>query len=118
MTKRPVVHVEFPVADREAAEKFYGELFGWKFSHYPAQQYSVFETGRVSGAFNLTGDALSEPGSPLIFVASDNIDADLERIEAHGGETFIPRTPIPGVGWYAIFIDPAGNQIGLLTVSS
>jgi predicted enzyme related to lactoylglutathione lyase len=24
-----------------------------------------------------------------------------------------PRTPLPGVGWYAAFEDPTGNQFGL-----
>jgi predicted enzyme related to lactoylglutathione lyase len=27
----------------------------------------------------------------------------------------VPKTEIPGMGWYAIFSDPTGNRIGLFT---
>ncbi len=114
LAKRPIVHVELPVADREAAEKFYGDLFGWKFSQYPGQKYATFDTGPVSGTLNPVEDALTQPGKPLLFVGSQDIDADLAKAETLGGEVLISRTPIPGVGWYAILVDPAGNWIGLL----
>lgn len=118
MARRPIVHVELPVAEVEAAEKFYGELFNWRFSRYPDQRYATFEAGPVSGALNLVDDALTEPGRPLIFVSSRDIDADLAKAKLLGGETLIPRTAIPGVGWYAILVDPAGNRIGLLATAS
>jgi predicted enzyme related to lactoylglutathione lyase len=118
VARRPIVHVELPVAEVETAEKFYGALFHWKFSRYPDQSYATFEAGAVSGALNLVEDGLTEPGRPLIFVGSRDIDADLAKARALGGETLIPRTPIPGVGWYAILLDPAGNRIGLLATAS
>jgi len=43
----------------------------------------------------------------------NNIEATLAKIKAHGGTTAVPKTEIPGMGWFAIFNDPTGNMIGL-----
>jgi len=52
-------------------------------------------------------------GEVLIYLDSDDIDATLATVEAHGGTTVVPRTEIAGHGWWAVFIDPSGNKIGL-----
>ena len=44
----------------------------------------------------------------LVYLATDDIDATLATIEAHGGKTVLPTTEIPQVGWWAVFTDP-GN---------
>ncbi len=61
-----------------------------------------------------------DPASPsykedrlLIYLATDDIDATLADVEAHGGKTVMPKTEIPHVGWWAVFTDPAGNHLGL-----
>ena len=36
-----------------------------------------------------------------------------ETVEARGGKTILPKTEIPGVGWFAFFADPTGNQVAL-----
>jgi predicted enzyme related to lactoylglutathione lyase len=41
----------------------------------------------------------------------------LEQVEAAGGSRFMPRTPIPGMGWFALFNDPQGNVVGLFSLS-
>ena len=43
----------------------------------------------------------------------DGIDDALKQIEAEGGSTITPRTPIPGMGAFAYFTDPEGNVMGL-----
>ncbi len=116
MARHIIIHIEFPVTDRGTAEQFYGQLFGWQFTHYPDQAYSTFDTGAVSGALNLLEDALTRPGQPLIYVSSQDVESDLQRAEALGGEIVVPKTPIPGVGWYGVFADPEGNRIGLLSI--
>ena len=117
MTKRPILHMEMVVADRDEAVEFYQQLFDWRFKNYPAQNYIAFNTNTISGTLNTEADELGAAGSVLIYVASDNIDADLNRAEELGGEVIIPRTPIPGVGWMGIFADPAGNHIGLMQIT-
>src|SRR5437867_1441714 len=47
MAERPkpgsIVHVEFDVKEPKKVEKFYGNLFGWKFTPVPGMEYSLFE---------------------------------------------------------------------------
>jgi predicted enzyme related to lactoylglutathione lyase len=114
-----IVHVELPARDVEAAAAFYADLFGWRTIHSP--NYVGFRAaGGPSGGFNpLTEDSAStstpiKPGDVLVYVSSDDIDATLSRVQALGGSVAVPRTPIPGAGRYAIFVDPTGNRIGLL----
>ncbi|HEX4202864.1 MAG TPA: WYL domain-containing protein [Ktedonobacteraceae bacterium] len=54
-----------------------------------------------------------QPDRLLVYLTTDDIDATLAAIEAHGGKTVVSKTEIPHVGWWAIFTDPAGNHIGL-----
>ena len=44
----------------------------------------------------------------------DSIAESLERIERAGGKVVTPRTDIgPGMGAFAAFTDPVGNELGL-----
>ena len=44
----------------------------------------------------------------------DIIAGTLERIQAAGGRVLTPRTEIgPGMGSFAAFADPVGNELGL-----
>ena len=54
-----------------------------------------------------------KPDSLIVYVGSDDIDADLAKVESLGGKTVFPKTEIPHVGWFAIFTDPTGNRIAL-----
>jgi hypothetical protein len=114
-----IIHVELPARDEEAAAAFYGSLFGWRTIHSP--NYVGFRTvDGPSGGFNpLTEENAStnipiKPGDVLVYVSSDDIDATLGNMQALGGSVVVPRTEIPGAGWFAIFADPTGNRIGLL----
>jgi uncharacterized protein len=118
LKKHGVIHVEWIVSDREAAAHFFKELFDWDSTQYPDQRYSTVDLGEISAGLTDTPDALGSPGQVLIYVASEDVAADLERAEALGGEIVVPRTLIPGLGWMGIFADPAGNHIGLLKLDS
>jgi predicted enzyme related to lactoylglutathione lyase len=44
----------------------------------------------------------------------DAIDETLDRIQAAGGRILTPRTEIgSGMGAFAAFVDPVGNEFGL-----
>ena len=124
MAGRPIVHVEFPVKDPQEASKFYSELFGWELMTFPGTGYVMFQVqGGPTGAFVPEGPAA--PGSPfkykagelLAYIASDDIEADLPKIEAKGGKIVLPKTEIPNTGWYGIFRDTSGNLVALFTPS-
>jgi len=115
MSKRNVVHVEIPAANVEAAGKFYEGLFGWKISHMPEMNYTMWEAGDGSGG-GIPGVSADKPaGQVLVYIDSDDIDADLKKVEKLGGKTLHQKTEIPGTGWFGVFKDPTGNVLGLYT---
>jgi predicted enzyme related to lactoylglutathione lyase len=123
MAAHPVVHIEFPANDPKAASKFYGDLFGWKIQTDPNfADYPMFQAeGGPGGGFVKTGTSEAgstfsyQAGEPLLYVASEDIDADLRKAESLGGTAVVRKTEIPQVGWFAIFKDPTGNKVGLFT---
>lgn len=115
MSKRNIVHVEIPAANVEAAGKFYQELLGWKLQHIPEMNYTMWESeGGSSGGFpEVSAD--SPAGQVLVHIHSDDIDADLKKVEELGGKTLHPKTEIPETGWFGVFQDPTGNVLALYT---
>jgi predicted enzyme related to lactoylglutathione lyase len=115
MSEHRVVHVEISAQDREAAAKFYGDLFGWKFEQFPDMNYATFDTGNsVGGGLNPVTDT-NPAGSVVVYIGSADIDADLAKAESLGANIVQPKTEIPNTGWFGFFADPTGNMIGLYT---
>ena len=116
MSKRNIVHVEIPAANVEAAGGFYQDLFGWKISHMPEMNYSMWEAGNGDQYGGLPQVSDDNPaGQVLIYIASDDIEADLMNVEKLGGKVLHQKTEIPGMGWFGVFQDPTGNTLGLYT---
>ncbi len=116
MSKRNIVHVEIPAVNVEGAGKFYESLFGWKIEPIPDMNYTMWEAGNGDeyGGFPLVSDD-NPAGQVLVYIASDDIEADLKKAEKLGGKTIHPKSEIPGTGWFGIFKDPTGNVLGLFT---
>jgi predicted enzyme related to lactoylglutathione lyase len=108
-----IVHVEFAVKDPKKVEKFYGNLFGWKFEEVPGMNYWLFQP--PSGPGGGVGP-LQDPNQPTgitnyIFVNS--IDEYEKKIVKAGGKITTPKLEVPGQGWMSWFEDPAGTRMAL-----
>ena len=115
VSKRNVVHIEIPAADIPAASNFYQELFGWKMQHAAEFDYTMWADGSgYGGGFNKLSEE-NPAGQVLVYIDSDDIEADLKKVERLGGTVVMPKTDIPGTGWYGVFKDPTGNVIALYT---
>jgi predicted enzyme related to lactoylglutathione lyase len=115
MSKRNIVHVEIPAANVEGAGKFYQALFNWKLDHDAELNYTQWEAGDGSGGgFPPVSDE-SPAGHVLVYVHSDDIEADLKKVEQLGGKVVHPKAEIPQIGWFGLFQDPTGNVLGLYT---
>ncbi len=116
MAKHPVVHLELSAKEPKAAGEFYKKLFGWKIETDDELQYVQFmaEEGGIGGGFNPVDDN-NPAGSVLPYVGTDDIEAALAKAESLGAKTVMPKTEIPGVGWFGTFMDPTGNRVGLYT---
>lgn len=116
MSKHPIVYVEISANDREAAGKFYAELFDWNIQQMSEMNYATFDYGveGVGGGLNPVQDD-NPAGTVVVYVDTEDIDADLAKVEKLGGKIVAPKAEIPGMGWFGIFKDPTGNLIGLYT---
>ena len=120
-----VLHFEITVDDEERAKEFYGSIFDWELNSADMgggmayttittvpidDQMRPKEPGAINGGFTGRG---KETPSPVITIGVDSIDDTLKKIEAGGGSTVTPRTPIPNMGAFAYFKDSEGNTMGL-----
>ena len=115
MSQRNIVHIEIPASSSAEAADFYKKLFGWKTVIDEKMNYTMWEPEVApGGGFSPLGEDV-KPGDVLIYVDSADIEADLQHVKELGGTVVSPKMEIPGVGWFAIFKDPTGNQIALYT---
>ncbi len=113
MSKREIVHIEIPTANRETSARFYHEVFGWDYEHETEPvSYTTFQSGNVPGGFPSVSNDY-KPGDVVVYIASDDLDADLEKITACGGHLIGHKVELPGMGWFAHFADPTGNRMAL-----
>jgi hypothetical protein len=116
MADHPIVHIELASRSLDESGKFYAEIFGWKTERTQWTEYMTWDAPPgPGGGFAPVDGKDYKPGTVLIYINTEDIDATLAQIEAHGGKTIAPKGEIPTVGWYAIFEDPTGNRVALFT---
>jgi predicted enzyme related to lactoylglutathione lyase len=112
MTQHPIVHIEIAVKDREAAGKFYSDVFGWKVQQLPEMNYATFEAeGGPGGGLNPVEN--NQPSPVMVYINTDNMDVTLEKIQQSGGKLVRPTDEVPGMGRFAFFSDPSGTILAL-----
>ncbi len=113
MSKRNVVHVEIPAKEVEAASKFYQDLFGWKIESVPEMNYTMWEDGSGFGGGFTEVSKDTPAGRVLVYIDSDDIEADLKKVVELGGKVLQEKMEIPQTGWFGIFQDPTGNVLAV-----
>ncbi len=108
---------ELGTTDIEGAKRFYAEVVGWEASEQDMGDgfmYTIFRSNGVdrAGAYQKRPDM---PGPPawLPYVATDDVDASVERATSTGATSLTEAMDIPTVGRMAIVADPTGAAIGL-----
>lgn len=115
MTKRNIVHVEIPTKDSKASAEFYGKLFGWHIEHVEEMDYTMWDPHEGPGGGFTNVDENVKPGDVIIYVNSEDIEADLKKAAGLGGTIVQEKMEIPETGWFGMFNDPTGNTIALYT---
>ncbi len=121
MAKRSIVHVEIPapLAKYEQSAKFFQQAFDWDYQIAPvpgqeSMNYGMFETAnKIGGGYSYLDNQTNKPGDVVVYISSDDIEADLKNIEKLGGKKLSDKMVIPGFGELAHFADPNGNRLGL-----
>lgn len=117
-----VVHFEIPFEDKDRAKRFYRDVFHWQVEEMPELDYVGVQTGptgedgMASEPGYIGGGMTAKTGNStatVVVLDSRDIDADLARVESHGGQVLEPRAPVGDMGFAAYFRDPEGNVVGL-----
>ncbi len=108
-----ICYLEIPAnAPRDSAE-FYSNIFGWKVRTRGDGELAFDDTGGVSGTW-VKGSDRTPDERTRTYIMVDSVADALKRIETAGGRVLTPRREIgPGMGAFAVFADPVGNEFGL-----
>ncbi len=113
---------EIPVREMDRAIKFYERVFECKLDKHVMGdlQMAWFPEGENKEGANGTlvyQKQFYEPSNHagvLIYLSSEDLELELNRVEEAGGEVKIPKRMIsPEVGYMGVFIDSEGNRIAL-----
>lgn len=112
-----VVHFDLSADDVERAQKFYSELFGWKFTQVPGPTpYYLVETADLQGNKGVDGGMgkREQPEQGIVnYIGVSSVDEYVERVKKLGGKVIMAKTVIPGWGYLAVCVDTEGNTFGL-----
>lgn len=106
--------------DANAAERFYGEIFGWSFESTSTEGYTLIRSsGQPVGAIIEVERA--KPEEPvtqwLSFLSVGDVDAAAALFE-NEGTVYRQPMDVPGFGRVAVVADPHGAPLALLRSSS
>lgn len=108
-----ICYLEIPSKTPESSVEFYAGIFGWTVRPRGDGNLAFDDTGGVSGTWVKEADRTPDERT-RVYIMVDGIADTLKRIQAAGGRVLTPRTDIgPGMGAFAIFLDPVGNEFGL-----
>ena len=123
MVDHTVVHFEIPADDVEKLGNFYRKLFGWKIIRMPGpaeywgiQTVPVDEQG-VPLRNGVNGGMVKRQNpehKPVNYINVESVDEYSKKIEELGGRIVVPKMEVPGVGWWALAMDPNGNQFAIM----
>ena len=119
------MHFEIPADNVQKLKDFYGNLFGWKIERYPGPtEYWSLQTVPVDDKGmtlrpGVNGGLMPrqmKDQKPVNYISVESVDEYSKKIITLGGQIVVPKMEIPGMGWWALALDPEGNQIGLFEV--
>lgn len=114
---------ELVTTDPGSVKSFYGKVYGWTVGEMdmgPMGTYYLFRDGAKDLGGMMKMPSSAPAGSPpmwLSYVAVADTDRTLEGAVAAGATVGMAAFDVPGVGRLAMFIDPQGAMIALLTPS-
>jgi uncharacterized protein len=116
-----VEYFQIPADDISRAQEFYNKVFGWEMQKWnkpenSEQEYWMFQTKDDEGNPGL-GGGLMKRQSPqhtvTNFITVSSIGEYSLKIEQSGGKIIMPKTEIPNMGFFAVFLDTENNMFGI-----
>ena len=123
--KNVVNWFEIYTSDFSRAKRFYTEVFKYELKdlpmsgggNHPEMEYATFPSDPngwgASGALAKIDVVKPGHGGTMIYFSTEEINAELGRVEAAGGKIVRPKQGIGEFGFIALVEDTEGNMIGL-----
>jgi len=102
----PIVFFDIAGPDEAALRVFYEKVFDW-----PCGKPGNFAPGNMP---LLDAAIRQDPAEKVLYIGVPDVAKALSDIEDAGGKTDVPRFEVPGVVVIGLFLDPAGNRMGLV----
>jgi predicted enzyme related to lactoylglutathione lyase len=111
----PVVHFEITGKDGKKLQDFYAKTFGWNVNADNPMNYGIVDAADTGDGIG-GGISAGDGGRTQVtfYIAVDNPQSYLDKVESKGGKTVVPLTEIPGMVKFAQFADPEGNVVGII----
>ncbi|NDU76681.1 VOC family protein [Actinomadura sp. DSM 109109] len=101
----------------EEARRFYGDMFGWKFTLDPDDD--GYDLINYPGADMPSGGIAHMPDASgnhaIFYVLVRDVDAACAEAEKHGGKVATPATSTRNGLRFAHLADPSGNEFAVFT---
>jgi predicted enzyme related to lactoylglutathione lyase len=109
--------VDLATPDLDAAESFYGSLFGWEIPELPnSAEMGGYRRAKKGGRDVAGAMPLMQEGQPpawSTYVSVDDADAIARAIQENGGTMIAEPMAVASYGRLAIFTDPEGAFFGV-----
>src|SRR3954452_830377 len=103
-------------SDPEAAQRFYGELFGWRFDSVGTEEtpyWGIFGGDSMNGGMMPLPAGGPMPSHWLVYFGSDDVDSAAEQIGSAGGSVMVGPMGVAPAGRILVAQDPQGAFFAL-----
>jgi len=111
-----VIHAIIPSDEAENVKRFYEQLFpDWQFTYQGPNAFWEITSQSAPGpnrVYLAMMKGANSPTQPLNYYAVSSIDSSLAMVEQLGGTILVPKTPVPGVGYFAECLDVIKHHFG------
>ena len=112
-----ICHFEITADDVARAQKFYSELFGWKIEKFQESEMEYWSVITAEPGKGVNGGLFKrqtpEQVGLLNYIDVESIDDYSAKVEQLGGKIIMPKTPVPGMGWFVICLDTENNTFAI-----
>ena len=113
---------ELMTTDTAKDKEFYTSVFGWgaDTQNFGELEYTMFSNGDrpAGGMLAITPEMGPIPPNWLAYFAVDDCDAKVQKATELGASVMKPADDIPGIGRFAILLDPQGAGFAIIKLES
>lgn len=110
---------EIPADNPERAKAFYSNLFGWKINPFPGNgDYWHIDTGGADASPDGGMMARKDPRQAITnYILVESVDKAVAKVKKLGGKICMPKSAVPGMGFFAICMDTEKNTFAVWETS-